>query len=72
VGVVPEQRGRGYVDDLLAQAVVTLAAAGATVIRADTAVANIPMANAFRRAGFDQFMTRTEYMLVFDRDTRDA
>jgi ribosomal protein S18 acetylase RimI-like enzyme len=56
--VVPQQRGRGYVDDLLAQAVATLADAGASVIRADTDVANVPMANAFRRAGFEQFLSR--------------
>jgi ribosomal protein S18 acetylase RimI-like enzyme len=62
VGVVPEQRGHGYVDDLLAQAVAMLAAAGASVIRADTDVENVPMANAFRRAGFEQFLARTEYM----------
>jgi len=62
VGVVPEQRGRGYVDDLVAQAVTTLTAAGASVIRADTDVANVPMANAFRRAGFEQFSARTEYI----------
>jgi hypothetical protein len=41
-------------------AVATLTAAGASVIRADTDVANVPMANAFRRAGFEQFMARTE------------
>src|SRR5262249_10499195 len=61
-GVVPEQRGQGYVDDLLAEAVTTLTAAGASVIRADTDVANVPMANAFRRAGFEEFSTRTEYI----------
>jgi RimJ/RimL family protein N-acetyltransferase len=62
VGVVPEQRGRGYVDDLLVQAVATLTDAGASVIRADTDLANVPMANAFRRAGFEQFLARTEYL----------
>jgi len=62
VGVVPEQRGHGYVDDLLAQAVATLTAAGASVIRADTDVANVPMADAFRRAGFEPFLARTEYI----------
>jgi ribosomal protein S18 acetylase RimI-like enzyme len=64
VGVVPEQRGRGYVDDLLAQAVATLTASGAEVVRADSDIANVPMANAFRRAGFEQFMSRAEYMLT--------
>jgi ribosomal protein S18 acetylase RimI-like enzyme len=64
VGVVPEQRGRGYVDDLLAQAIATLTASGAEVVRADSDIANVPMAGAFRRAGFEQFMTRSEYMLT--------
>jgi RimJ/RimL family protein N-acetyltransferase len=62
VGIVPEQRGRGFVDELLAQAVATLTAAGASVIRADTDLANAPMANAFRCAGFEQFMARTEFI----------
>jgi RimJ/RimL family protein N-acetyltransferase len=52
VGVVPEQRGRGYVDDLLAEGTALLAAEGAEVIRADTDVGNAPMAAAFTRAGY--------------------
>ena len=63
IGVVPEQRGHGYIDDLLAQATATLAASGASAIRADTDVANLPMAHAFQRAGYQQFATRREYML---------
>ncbi len=63
IGVVPEQRGRGYIDDLLAQGTATLRAAGATTIRADTDVANFPMANAFLRAGYQEFATRREYAL---------
>ncbi len=61
VGVVPEHRGHGYVDDLLARAMATLHAAGPARIVADTDVANAPMAAAFRRAGFRQFATRREY-----------
>jgi RimJ/RimL family protein N-acetyltransferase len=63
IGIVPEQRGRGYIDDLLAQGTATLRAAGATAIRADTDVANFPMANAFLRAGYREFATRREYAL---------
>ncbi len=63
IGVVPEQRGHGYVDDLLAQGTTTLITAGASTIRTDTDVANIPMANAFRRAGYTEFATRREYRL---------
>jgi RimJ/RimL family protein N-acetyltransferase len=63
VGVVPERRGHRYVDDLLARAIATLTAHGAQVIRADTDLANVPMANAFARAGFEQFRSRDEYLL---------
>jgi ribosomal protein S18 acetylase RimI-like enzyme len=52
VGVVPEQRGHGYVDDLLAEGTARLAAEGAELIRADTDVGNAPMAAAFARAGY--------------------
>jgi RimJ/RimL family protein N-acetyltransferase len=61
IGVVPAQRGRGYVDDLLARGSATLRAAGFMLIRADTDVYNTPMARAFRRAGYVQFATRREY-----------
>jgi ribosomal protein S18 acetylase RimI-like enzyme len=63
VGVVPEQRGHGYVDDLLAQGVAVLRAAGATRIRADSDTRNLPMASAFRRAGFRSFSTRVVYTI---------
>ena len=61
VGVVPEHRGRGYVDDLLARGTEILAAAGATTIRADTDTRNAPMAEAFERAGYRRFARRHEY-----------
>lgn len=66
VGVVPERRGRRYVDDLLVRAIATLTAYGAKVIRADTDLANVPMANAFARAGFEQFISRDEYLLSYE------
>jgi len=46
IGVLPEQRGRGYVDDLLAKGTHTLLATGAEQVRADTDVHNTPMAAA--------------------------
>ena len=54
--VVPEMRGRGCVDDLLAAGISTLLDArteGGTEkpLRADTDVANAPMAVGFGRAG---------------------
>jgi RimJ/RimL family protein N-acetyltransferase len=52
VGVVPEQRGHGFVDDLLAEGTAVLAAEDADVIRADTDAGNAPMAASFARAGY--------------------
>jgi RimJ/RimL family protein N-acetyltransferase len=61
VGVVPEHRGNGYVDDLLARGTEILASTGATSIRADTDTRNAPMADAFERAGYSRFARRREY-----------
>lgn len=63
IGVLPEHRGRGYSDDLLARLTATFAATGVPTILADTDVSNDPMANAFRRAGWNQFGRRREYVL---------
>jgi len=68
VGVVPEMRGRGYVDDLLATGTATLLEArrregNEKPLRADTDVANGPMAAAFERAGWARFAGRREYMI---------
>ena len=53
LGVLPEHRGYGYIDDILAELTRILAAeAQANVIRADTDVANRPMAAAFERVGY--------------------
>lgn len=53
LGVVPAQRGHGYVDDLLAEMAWRLAElAPGEEVGADTDVANVPMARAFARAGF--------------------
>jgi ribosomal protein S18 acetylase RimI-like enzyme len=61
IGVVPEHRGRGYVDDLLAEGTASLNADGADSIRADTDTRNAPMAAAFERAGYAEFARRREY-----------
>lgn len=61
IGVVPEQRGQGYVNDLLAQGTFTLLADGAARVRADTDVNNTPMVDAFERVGYKQFALRREY-----------
>jgi len=53
LGVLPEHRGHGYIDDILAEVTRILATeARAAVIHADTDVANKPMAAAFERAGY--------------------
>lgn len=54
IGVVPEQRGKGYVDDLLREGNAALAAEGIGRIVADTDIANVPMQRAFLRAGYVQ------------------
>ena len=58
LGVVPELRGHGYVDDVLAEITHRLAEAGARRIRADTDLANRPMAAAFERAGYRNLAVR--------------
>jgi RimJ/RimL family protein N-acetyltransferase len=53
LGVLPEHRGYGYIDDILAELTRILAAeAQADVIHADTDLTNGPMAAAFERAGY--------------------
>jgi len=66
IGVVPEMRGRGYVDSLLARGTVTLIETGAERIIADTDVHNTPIANAFKRAGYSRFARRREYRVSID------
>jgi RimJ/RimL family protein N-acetyltransferase len=63
IGIVPGFRGKGYVNDLLASGTASLYHAGFTTIRADTDESNLPMANAFRRAGYQQFATRYDLQL---------
>ncbi|GAA1859289.1 GNAT family N-acetyltransferase [Asanoa iriomotensis] len=55
IGVVPDHRGHGYIDELLAEGTRVLAAEGVPRIRAATDVGNVPMAKAFARAGYAVF-----------------
>lgn len=55
LAVLPAYRGNGYIDDILAEGTRILAAADAPRIRSSTDLANTPMANAFRRAGYVTF-----------------
>ncbi|TMR98499.1 GNAT family N-acetyltransferase [Nonomuraea basaltis] len=58
LGVVPEHRGHGYVDDLLAEITRFHAERGVQRIAADTDMGNAPMARAFERAGYRNFAIR--------------
>ncbi|KOU32892.1 hypothetical protein ADK52_00415 [Streptomyces sp. WM6372] len=64
LGVVPEQRGRGLIDEVLAEITRFHAAAGAERITATTDTVNAPMAAAFDRAGYEV----TEIRLVLEPD----
>ena len=64
IGVVPEQRGYGYIDQLLQRVSLIFAIAGETYIRADTDTGNTSMAKAFERAGYRCFAKRQEYMIT--------
>lgn len=64
IGVVPEQRGRGYVDDLLAEMAWRLSEyAPGEEVGADTDFGNVPMVNAFARVGF---RTTEEHLVLTD------
>ncbi len=58
VGVLPEHRGHGYSDDLLAEGTHLLAGTGAERIRADTDLTNRPMAASFERQGYRNHAVR--------------
>jgi len=55
LGVLPEHRGHGYADALLAAGTRLLAAEDVPRIRASTDVGNTPMAAAFARTGYVDF-----------------
>jgi GNAT superfamily N-acetyltransferase len=53
LGVLPEHRGHGYAREILAEITrILVAEAGASLIEADTDLANRPMAAAFEQAGY--------------------
>ncbi|WP_308799736.1 GNAT family N-acetyltransferase [Streptomyces sp. UH6] len=55
LAVVPEHRGKGYVDEILAEGTRVLTAQDVPRIRASTDLGNVPMAAAFARAGYVDF-----------------
>ncbi|MFI5759380.1 GNAT family N-acetyltransferase [Streptomyces sp. NPDC051563] len=62
LGVVPEQRGKGLIDEILAEITRFHAAEGAERITATTDTVNAPMAAAFTRAGYEV----TEIRLILE------
>lgn len=52
---MPAHRGHGYVDEILAEGTRVLAALDVPRIRAATDLGNVPMAEAFARAGWVDF-----------------
>ncbi|MFG2711283.1 GNAT family N-acetyltransferase [Streptomyces goshikiensis] len=66
LGVVPEQRGKGLIDEVLAEITRFHAAAGAQRVTATTDTVNAPMAAAFDRAGYEV----TQIRLVLEQPSR--
>ncbi|MEM7533823.1 MAG: GNAT family N-acetyltransferase [Chloroflexota bacterium] len=54
IGVLPEARGNGYVDDLLLKSIAILQEVGIWRLYSDTDSENFPMIRAFERAGFEE------------------
>lgn len=55
IAVLPQHRGHGYIDEILAEGTRVLAEQNVTRIRAATDLGNTPMAAAFRRSGYVNF-----------------
>ncbi len=55
LAVLPQHRGNGYIDEILAEGTRILSTQDAPRIRAATDLGNTPMANAFQRAGYANF-----------------
>ncbi|MFB6960977.1 GNAT family N-acetyltransferase [Streptomyces sp. NPDC056309] len=55
IAVLPAHRGKGYIDDILAEGTRVLAEQDVPRIRASTDLGNTPMAHAFHRAGYVNF-----------------
>ncbi|WP_406449589.1 GNAT family N-acetyltransferase [Streptomyces sp. NBC_01622] len=64
IGVVPEQRGRGYARDLLAECTHYLAEHGAEFIAAATDQGNFPMAAHFAEVGYPVIRERANFQFV--------
>ncbi|MGW1342576.1 GNAT family N-acetyltransferase [Kribbella sp. NPDC002412] len=58
LGVLPEHRGKRYIDELLAEITHVHAELGAERVTADTDFGNVPMAKSFERQGYRTFAVR--------------
>ncbi|MFF8916281.1 GNAT family N-acetyltransferase [Streptomyces sp. NPDC015032] len=68
IGVLPDWRGHGYIDDILAEGTRVLAAQeGTERIRAATDLGNVPMAKSFERLGYVNF--ERAFDMVWDSDS---
>ncbi len=67
LGVLRQHRGRGYVDHLLAEGTRILAGNNALRIRASTDLANVPMADAFQRAGYAVYQRQIDMTWARER-----
>ncbi|GAA2547846.1 GNAT family N-acetyltransferase [Streptomyces levis] len=61
IGVMPDQRGRGYAYDLLAECTHFLVERGAEFVTAATDRGNVPMAANFAKAGFPVVRERLNF-----------
>ncbi|MDT9690166.1 GNAT family N-acetyltransferase [Streptomyces sp. P9(2023)] len=62
IGVVPTHRGKGYIDDILAEGTRILAGQNVPRIRAATDLGNVPMAKAFARTGYATFQRAIDFV----------
>lgn len=62
IGVVPEQRGKGYIHDFLVRGTSILYTAGIPSVLADTDTRNQPMISAFEKAGYSHVGTTYVYL----------
>jgi RimJ/RimL family protein N-acetyltransferase len=63
VGVMPQQRGRGFAAQLVRRGTGVLLASGAEEVRADCDSDNVAMVKAFERAGYAQIARRRTYQV---------
>ncbi|MFD3942597.1 GNAT family N-acetyltransferase [Streptomyces sp. NPDC058579] len=62
IGVLPAHRGKGYIDDILAEGTRVLAGENVPRIRAATDLGNVPMAKAFARTGYATFQRAIDFV----------